>query len=229
MLEAFGPEIWIADGPVLSAAGGFRYPTRMAILKRADGGLVLWSPVAMSDALRAAIEELGEVRALVAPNTLHHVAFGDWQAAYPKATALAAPGLRLKRSDLRFDAELGGDPVEVFAGAIDVVVVTGNRLATEAVLFHRPSRTVLFVDLLQNFPAGWFSGWRGVVARLDLMIGEEPRVPRKFRVAMRDRKAARAALDAVLAWPAERVLMTHGEPIRTDGRARIARAFDWLR
>lgn len=210
-------------------AGGFRFPTRMAILKDPDGGLLIWSPVALTDVLRIGIDGLGEVRALVAPNTLHHVFLGDWQAAYPDARTFAAPGLREKRSDLRMDADLQNGPHEGWGDALEVVVITGNRLVTEAVLFHRKSRTVLFVDLLQNFPAGWFTGWRGLVARLDLMVGDAPKVPRKFRVAMRDRAAARAALDRILAWPAEHVLMAHGDPIREQGRRRIEEAFAWLR
>ncbi|MGX1198497.1 hypothetical protein [Parvibaculum sp. MBR-TMA-1.3b-4.2] len=35
MLKPFGPDIWIAEGPVVSAYLGFRYPTRMAFLARA--------------------------------------------------------------------------------------------------------------------------------------------------------------------------------------------------
>lgn len=229
MVEAFGDGIWTADGPVVGGAAGFRFPTRMAILKGPDGGLMLWSPVALTASLKAGIEDLGEVRALVAPNTLHHVFLGAWQAACPGAVTLAVPGLRDKRPDLRIDADLVGGPVKGWRDAVDLVIVTGNRLVTEAVLYHRASRTVLFVDLLQNFPAGWFTGWRGLVARLDLMVGDEPRVPRKFRVAMRDRAAARSALERIRAWPAERVLMAHGDPIRENGRTRIEKAFAWLR
>lgn len=33
---------------------------------------------------------------------------------------------------------------------------------------------------------------------------------------------------AILAWPAERVLMAHAAPVRSNGRAFIARAFHWL-
>jgi hypothetical protein len=44
----------------------------------------------------------------------------------------------------------------------------------------------------------------------------------------RDRSAARASLEHVLSWPAERVLMAHGTPVSEDGRAFIGRAFRWL-
>jgi hypothetical protein len=108
------------------------------------------------------------------------------------------------------------------------VVVPGNLITTEVVFFHARSGTVIFTDLLQNFPAGWFKGWRAVVARLDLMTGPEPSVPRKFRNTFVGRKAARAALHRILAWPIERVLAAHAPPVTQDGRALIARAFKWL-
>jgi hypothetical protein len=61
------------------------------------------------------------------------------------------------------------------------------------------------------------------------MTGAEPEAPRKFRNAFIDRRAARAALERILAWPVERVLMAHAPPVARDGRAFIARAFRWLR
>ncbi len=224
---SFATSIWIADGETVSVAG-FRYPTRMAVMRLGDGGLFVWSPVALSDALRVAVDGLGAVRFIAAPNTLHDLYVGVWASAYPDARVFAAPGLAARRGDLRIDGELGDVPDAAWAGEIDQVLMR-TALTTEAVFFHRASGTVLFTDLLQQFPPGWFKGWRAVVARLDRMIGAEPAVPQKFRLAFTDRKAARAALSRVLAWPAERVLMAHGAPVTAEARALLARAFAWLR
>ena len=94
--------------------------------------------------------------------------------------------------------------------------------------WHRRSGTVLFTDLIQQFPPGWFTGWRALVARLDLMTAAEPSVPRKFRAAFVDRQGARAAVQRILAWPVERVVMAHGAPVGTGGLEVVARAFQWL-
>lgn len=228
MLQIFGEEIWIADGDNVVAAMGFHYPTRMAIIRLNDGGLFVWSPTALTDDLRAATNELGSVRHIIAPNSLHHVFLADWQKAYPAAKIHAAPGLRDKRKDIAFDSELGDTPDPAWAGEIDQAVMAGNTITTEVVFFHAKSRTMLFTDLIQQFPATWFSGWRRFVARLDLMLGAEPNVPRKFRLAFTNRNAARAALAHVLAWPADKVLMAHGATVGKDGHAFIARAFRWL-
>ena len=71
-LLQFGPEIWIADGPVASFHG-FPYPTRMAVIRLSNGSLFVWSPVALTGSLRASIDVLGPVRYLVSPNALHHL------------------------------------------------------------------------------------------------------------------------------------------------------------
>jgi hypothetical protein len=42
MLNAFGPDIWIADGPNISVAG-FHYPSRMVIIKLSNEDLFILS------------------------------------------------------------------------------------------------------------------------------------------------------------------------------------------
>lgn len=228
MLEVFGPNIWIADGAVVTAAARFRYPTRMAVIRLASRELALWSPIALTAPLRAEVEALGTVRYLVPPNSLHHTFLGDWQQAFPDAMVFAPPGLREKRGDIRFDADFADARVADWAGQIDHAIMWGNRITTEVVLFHRESGTAIFTDLLQHFPRGWFTGWRGLVARLDLMEGAEPAVPRKFRLAFHDRAAARRSLGRILAWPIDKVLIAHGPPMTKDGQAFLRRAFQWL-
>lgn len=225
-LQPFGADIWLADGPQADVAG-FRYPTRMAVIRLADG-LLIWSPVGLTDQVRAELADLGEVRWLVAPNSLHHLFLEQWREAYPAARLHGAPGLAARRPDLVIDAELGDAPSAEWSGALDLVLMHGNRITTEAVFFHRASGAVLFTDLLQQFPPGWFRGWRALVARLDLMTEPEPAVPRKFRLAFSDRQAARAAMARILDWPAKTVVMAHGRPVEQEGQAFIARAFRWL-
>lgn len=228
MLKEFGPDIWTVDGPVVTAAAGFYYPTRMAVIRLVGGDLVLWSPTALTDDLRASIENLGTVRHLVPPNSLHHTFLGEWQRSYPDAKVYAPPGLREMRQDIRFDADFGDAPIAAWAGKIDHAIIWGNRITSEVVLFHRDSGTTIFTDLIQQLPPGWFTGWRALVARLDLMTAEQPEVPRKFQAAFTNRPAARAALAQVLAWPTKQVIMAHGPLIHTDGQAFLKRAFRWL-
>lgn len=228
MLQPFADEIWIAAGPAADVAG-FAYPTRMAVVRLSGGGLFVWSPVALTEDLRAAVDALGEVRFVVAPNSLHHLFLPEWREAYPAARLYAAPGLAARRKDIAFDGELGDAPPPEWSADLDQVVFAGNLITQEVVFFHKASRTAVFTDLIQHFPPGWFTGWRALVAKLDLMSAPQPEVPRKFRTATTDRKAARAALERILAWPSEKVLMAHAPPVEAEGRAFLERTFRWLR
>jgi hypothetical protein len=227
MLKQFGHEVWTSDGPDVVIVG-FHYPTRMAVIRLSDGHLFIWSPIQITDALRGEVDALGQVRHIIAPNSLHHLFLLEWKRAYPGAKVYAPPGLRKKREDIVFDADLGNGASPDWAREIDQALMQGNLITTEVVFFHLKSRTVLFTDLIQQFPASLFSGWRALVAKLDLMVGPEPSVPRKFRVAFTNRRAARDSLQRIFAWPAEKVLMAHGTPVERDARAFLRRAFGWL-
>ncbi len=174
------------------------------------------------------MDAIGDVRYIVAPNSLHHLFLAQWKRVYPAARLYAPSGLRKRRADIGFDADLDDVPCPEWAGEIDQVLMRGNLITTEVVFFHMKSGTVLFTDLLQQLPSSLFSGWRAIVAKLDLMTGPEPSVPRKFRVAFTNRRAARAALTRIFAWPAEKVLMAHGTPVKQDAPAFLHRAFGWL-
>jgi len=226
-LLQFGPDIWIADGPVTSFHG-FPYPTRMAVIRLSDAGLFVWSPIALSDSLCASVNALGPVRHLVSPNALHHLFLREWKCTYPAASLYASPRLRKKRQDLIFDAELSDTPEPDWAADIAQVVLRGSFALTEVVFFHHRSRTVLFADLIQNFPRDWFKGWRGFVARRGGIVQPNPGAPGDWRVSFLNRRAARASLDKVLAWPIGRVVIAHGDLPVGDGAAFVRRAFRWL-
>ena len=91
-LTEFGPGIWVGEGPVVQFFR-FPYPTRMVVMRLADGGLFVWSPIALKPELKAAVDGLGPVRFLVSPNLLHHLFLGEWKTAYPHARLYASPGL----------------------------------------------------------------------------------------------------------------------------------------
>ena len=96
---------------------------------------------------------------------------------------------------------------------------------TEVEFFHRVSRTAIFTDLLQIF-LPW--GCAGVVARLDGVSAPNPGAPREWRATFFNRRAARASLERILAWPIERVLIAHGGSVTTEGAAFVRSAFGWL-
>lgn len=228
MLSRFGSEIWLADGDPIKAAAGFHYPTRMAVIRLGGGDLFIWSPIALTDALLHDVDALGVVKYLIAPNSLHHMHLQDWMTAFPMAETFAAPGLPSKRTDITFTSELTETPHPAWESDMDQVVMSGNAITTEVVFFHRQSGTVLFTDVLQQLPKGWYSGWRAIIARLDLMTEPEPTVPRKFRIAFRNKEALRSSVRKIRSWNTQAVLMAHGTPVTENAPAFLDRAFAWV-
>jgi hypothetical protein len=145
MLKQFGHAVWTSDGPDVVIVG-FHYPTRMAAIKLSDGCLFIWSPIQLTDTLRAEVDALGQVRHIVAPNSLHHLFLPEWKRSYPGAKVYAPPGLRKKREDIVFDADLGNAPSPDWTKEIDQVLMQGNLITTEVVFFHLKSGTVLRLD-----------------------------------------------------------------------------------
>ncbi|MHA1553983.1 MAG: DUF4336 domain-containing protein [Alphaproteobacteria bacterium] len=227
MLQEFGPSLYIADGPPVSFYG-FRYPTRMAIARLSDGNIWVWSPVALTDELAAAVEATGPVTHIVSPNKIHHLFLGQWIERWPDARLYAPPGLARKRSDLHFHAELGDSPEPAWEADIDQVVFRGSLAMEEVAFFHRPSRTAIICDLVQRHPASEMSGWRGMLMRLDGLVGEHGSAPREWRASFLRRGPARRARDKVLGWKAERLLIAHGHNSQSNATEILARAFNWI-
>jgi len=227
MLKAFGPFLFVADGPAVSFFG-FPYPTRMAVAQLTDGSAWVWSPVALTEELARAVENIGPVRHIVSPNKLHHLFLKDWAKRWPDARLYPPRGLARKEPELCFQAKLGNEPDPAWAADIDQAIFHGSIAMEEVVFFHRASSTVIIGDLVQRFPEAKISGWRGMVMRLDGLVGERGSTPREWRASFLRRRPARAARDRVLSWHAKRLLIAHGYCSQNDATAILTRALDWI-
>jgi hypothetical protein len=227
VLTAIDRDLWIAEGPTVSFLG-FPYPTRMALARLAGGDLWVWSPIAVDEELRRAVDALGRVRHVVSPNKLHHLYLSAWAAAWPHARLYASPGLAKKRVDLRFDAELGDEPDPAWASEIDQVVFRGSFAMEEVVFFHRSSRTALITDLVQKLDPVTLRGWRAWFLKLDGLVGPDGSTPREWRLSFWRRGPARSALGKALAWNPERLVIAHGTWVPENGCAVLRRSLAWL-
>lgn len=222
--------LWIVDsGPI--TAMGIRLPVRMSIIRLANGDLLLHSPTQFSADLARKVEALGPVRHLVAPNVAHWTFLSDWQRHYPDARTWAAPGLRdrpqVRRSGLRFDADLGEQAPDEWAGEIDQGVVPGGAGFREVYFFHRPSGTLLLTDLIENLEPAKLPPLARALMRLS--AGTEGTTARYLRMALRrDRDRAAGAVRQMIAHKPERVILAHGQWFQDRGTERLKEAFAWL-
>src|SRR5262245_26151630 len=80
-LTPFAEGVWLDTAPVRIL--GMELTATMTVLRLGDGGLLLHSPLALTPGRRAAVEALGPVMHLYAPNLYHHLRIGEWAAAFP--------------------------------------------------------------------------------------------------------------------------------------------------
>src|SRR3954471_8249184 len=189
-LVSFADGVWLDTAPV--GFLGLRLTATMAVLRLSDGELLVYSPLRLTPGRRTAIEALGRVTHLYAPNLGHHSWIGEWAAAFPSARVHVPPGLSKKRRELRVDRVEGEAPEPAFEGTIDEIRIEGCRLG-ETALLHRPSRTLIVADLVHNVGRP-VHGWTAIYAR---MMGFYDRVAlsRALRwTAFSDRRAARRSV-----------------------------------
>ena len=225
VIKPVAQDVWIVDGPEIRHGSGgltMAFPTRMTIVRLPDGGLWLHSPTAPTPALTRAVEALGPVRFLIAPNTMHYGWTPAWKERFPGAQLWAVPGVasrarRAKRT-IAVDFELAAAPPPGWSAAIDQLIVAGDAII-EADFFHRPRGTLILTDLIQNLET---SRVRTPFLRAVLPFsggchpnGSAPRAMRStFR---RQRHAVAAAAQKMIAWAPERVIIAHGRWYRNHG------------
>jgi hypothetical protein len=229
--KPWGDSIWTVDGPEVGY--GFMglaipCPTRMSVVRLANGDLWVHSPVAHTPDLAAALGELGRVAYLIAPNLHHYVHLAEWQARYPDARVFALPALAAKFALAGF-ADLHEVADEPWSGQIATITLALGGFS-ECVFVHHASRTLIVTDLMQRFEAERIvSPLIRLILRAGGAIGPDGQPTIDMRWALRGHRAALAAgLKAVLALEPERIILSHGLCFESDARAAIERAFPAL-
>jgi hypothetical protein len=240
--EPYGPldvpklvaeDIWIVDGPEirLEIAGlGVPFPTRMTIVRLPDSGLWLHSPVRPSDRLVSELGRLGRVRFLIAPNSLHYWWLPEWQALFPRAVSFGAPGVRQRAKRAVFiPNELTSDPPSAWSGVLDQQPVLSHALS-EVAFFHRPSRTLILTDLIENFELRRVRPfWLRLLLRIGGATDPDGKAPLDLQLTfLGRRRQLRAAVDRMVAWGPERLILAHGRWYPENATAELLRAFRWV-
>ena len=227
--KPFAPELWIVDGPEIQMDYGplkLPFPTRMVVVRLASGQLWLHSPIAPDARLLKALEALGPVGHLIAPNSIHYWYMADWLERYPDAISYAVPDLAQNaKRPFRIDQPLSTGDFYAWSSEIDCVVVPGS-VVTEAVFHVRCASTVVLSDLIENFEPDRI---RGRLHRLLVKLGgADGGTPRDLKLTFRGkRRRVAEQVGRILAWSPQKVVMAHGRPYSSEGGAELRRALAW--
>jgi hypothetical protein len=224
-LTAIDDNLWTVVGRIHMPVGEFE--RRMTVARLRDGGLVIYSAIALDEPGMQQLEDLGRMAWLVVPGDDHRLDAKIWLQRYPRMRVAAPAGARERALEVVPVESTSPD----FGDAnVQWITVPGTREHESALAVRGARGTTLIVnDLIANIRhEHGFSGW---LLRLMGFAGDQPNIPRVRRLAMvKDSEALREQL---LAWSEiadlHCILVSHGEPIVDDPRGELRRLAGSLR
>lgn len=194
--------------------------------------MLLHSPTRHLATTQRALEGLGSIAHVVAPNTVHWSYMKEWQEHLPGATYWAVPRLRKRpavvKSGLRLDRDLPDGSDQSWQGGLDSILVQGFGIV-EAGLFHQATRTLVLTDLVVNVEPEKLPAPLSLGAKLVGAAAPRGKAPIYARVAFKlgGAKASAAARRLVDLQP-ERVIFSHGQWFEANAAQQLRESLSWL-
>jgi hypothetical protein len=220
-MRSLAPNLYVAELPF--RLGGVEIGARMTVVQLPEG-LWIHSPIDLAP-FKAEIDALGPVRYIVAPNKYHYLSLEEWSRAYPEALIYAAPGIKPFKN-VHIHRTLDDAPVPEWQPHLEYVLLHGSKIATEAIFFHPASRTLIITDTVQNIPPD-----RDFFTRLlGRILGTLNRfAPSRFyKLALRDKPAARDSLEKIYSWDFDRMIIAHGQIKESGAKAALRDAYQFV-
>ena len=232
-LKPVADDLWIVDGPVIRFGMPWPkmpFPTRMTVI-RIGGDLFIHSPTPLPTALKAEVDAIGRPRWIVGPTRIHYWWIPDWHRAYPDGEVYLAPRIKEQaRGRIGFDGlPLDGTSGYPWDDAIATLPIAGSYM-TEVEFFHRASRTLVLTDFIENFEprklTSFVTRW---LTRFAGVQDPDGQMPRDMRLTFaKHRPQLKAAVETMIGWNPERIIIAHGRWYEANGAAELRRAFRWL-
>ncbi|GAB1583422.1 DUF4336 domain-containing protein [Phyllobacterium phragmitis] len=232
--KAVCDNVWIVDGPVIRF--GMPWPkmpfsTRMTVIRLGKGDLFIHSPTPLVPSLKAEIKAIGRPRWIIGPNRIHYWWVPDWRGAFPEAEVYLAPRIEEQakgRIDFTYTL-LDRDRGYPWDKEIATLPVTGDFM-TEVEFFHRPSRTLVLTDFIENFePRKLDSFIMRWLTRFGGVQDPDGQMPRDMRLTFfKQKPQLRAAVETMISWQPERIILAHGRWYDRNGADELRRAFRWV-
>ncbi|KAM5346537.1 hypothetical protein ACJ41O_009542 [Fusarium nematophilum] len=238
-----------------SRFGKVKIGGRGTLVKLTSGGLAVFSPVALTEATKAKVAEMGgDVRYIVALDFEHHIFISEWAKQYPSAKIVGPEGLPEKRAKQQDDPKIGGEEFAVvfkkqdkrdiridpeFDADFDYEYVDGHA-NLEIVFFYKPDRVLIQADLLFNLPpTEQYSkvpeaerpqdGVTGkVFASIQTPRGDIKWLKRfNWYVGAKDRNSFNASIERIVQWDFVTNIPCHGDVMEGDAKELFQRVFEW--
>ena len=191
----------------------------VTVMRLASGDLVIHSTGPFTPQDVAAIRAEGTPRWMMDVMLRHDTFAKQGREAFPDASYLGPEGF----SDVvGFPTQPLVDQPE-WNGELEVMTLAGLPSMKEAVVLHRPSRTLIVADLFFDFGPEE-SAWTKFLLLLAVGKHHDPGVSRPLRLAVKDKEAFQASLATMMSWDFDRLIPGHGDVIDTGAKSRVAEA-----
>ena len=225
---------------------------RATLVKLRSGSLAVFSPVALTEEVKAKITAMGPPKYLIAPDIEHHIFLSPWAAAYPDAAVIGMEGLAEKREadpdtkGLRFahvftaknkrEMSINEEFDEEFS--YEFIHSHQNK---ELVFVHKPSRTLIEADVIFNLPATEQFSRSGVAANAGFLTKFFGGIMNTRGSAIwqqrllwygaggKDRKGFAESVRAVDKWDFDRIVPCHGDVVESGGKQVWEKCTKWFR
>ena len=138
----------------------------------------------------------------------------------------AAPGAIAKHPELNLTA-IPERPDPRWDSVLDHFELAGAPKLGEVAFFHKPSRTLVLTDWMFYFDRSP-NFLTGLYLRLSGALGKPVQTP-VLKGLIKDRAAAAATTERLLAWDFDRVVMSHRDILPTGGKDALRAATAWLK
>jgi uncharacterized protein DUF4336 len=221
-----GEGIW--DHCRLISFYGAAIPHRMTIIRLRDNTLLLHSPTHCDEPTKRALNELGRVAHIAAPNAMHDLFLQDYAAAFPQARIWIPPGTRKYFSHVPLAEQLPlNGPAVPWHEDLSFILLEGIPRLNECVFYHPQSSSLIFADLFFNIGNDSPMLIR-IAARLGRFYRRLATPPDIRWFLVRDRVALRRSIQKLRALPFENIIIGHGSNIIGSGSDAFDRAIAWL-
>jgi hypothetical protein len=216
MITPIAENLWLLAYPLPKL--GMNLRRNVTIIRLKSGDLVIHSTGPFSPADVAEITALGRP-AWIVDSMLHHDTFAkEGREAFPGIPYLAPPGF----SEL---VDISTEPIvpppAAWGSELQVLPVPGMPGYDEHIFFHEPTRTLIVADLVFNF-GPHEPVWTELMLKAVVGGDHQPGMARPFKMGIKGEDVFKQAMEKMLRWDFDRVIVGHGDHIPTAGKQKVA-------
>ena len=203
---------------------GVEIGNRMTIIQCENQGLWVHSPVQLDDHTIKVINDFGHVKWVVAPSLFHYLHVWSFRNIFNDNQLYGPDDIQKKETKSQFHS-LSTLSQQEWTGHIESLKVDGMPKVNEYVFFHKHSKTLILTDLLFNsYPT---SAWSTLFFKLT-GVYNKCAVSRLYKSFIKDKQKFKQSVETILAWDFDRIIMSHGNIIESNGKSIFKDSFQWL-